>query len=448
MRSPIIAAILSSILPGAGQLYAGKIKRAVTIFLAIASGLVTIIWYNHPGWYIVLGLLWLWNVWDAAKLHDQAPTIIAVFCWLILAYGIGWQATEIDVSSLWENPERAAGVMEPMLRPDFLTERAETLQGWVKFEVPCSANPPKPDVTMNGVHVYMTPDCANINETVTIYGEGFWPNYPITFEWHDSISALTDRWEGVTDDQGNISFTIVLPSRALINAADPTLPSLHRPELNQKRLTGGLRVSDNGTRVIKGIYETLALAFLATVLGAIFALPISFLAAKNLMGANPVTRVIYYFVRTILNIFRSIEALILAIVFVVIVGLGPFPGLLAITIHTIAALGKLYSEVIEGIDTGPIEAIRATGANWVQIVRYAVIPQIVPPFTALTIYRWDINVRSSTIIGFVGGGGIGFYLYQWILMGNYRSVSTSFIAIALVVITLDFFSARLRERIK
>jgi phosphonate transport system permease protein len=166
------------------------------------------------------------------------------------------------------------------------------------------------------------------------------------------------------------------------------------------------------------------------------------------MGANPFTSAIYYIVRTILNFFRSIEALILAIVFVVIVGLGPFPGMLAITIHTIAALGKLYSEVIEGIDSGPIEAVRATGANWAQVVRYAVIPQIVPPFTALTIYRWDINVRSSTIIGFVGGGGIGFYLYQWILLGDYRALSSAFIAIALVVIVLDFFSARLREKIR
>jgi len=117
-------------------------------------------------------------------------------------------------------------------------------------------------------------------------------------------------------------------------------------------------------------------------------------------------------IRTILNIVRSIESLIIAIVFVIIVGLGPFAGVLAIAFHSVAALAKLYSEVIEGIDPGPIEAIRATGANWAQVVRYAVIPQIIPPFTAFTIYRWDINVRSSTIIGFVGGGGIGFYLVQ------------------------------------
>ncbi len=143
------------------------------------------------------------------------------------------------------------------------------------------------------------------------------------------------------------------------------------------------------------------------------------------MGGNPFTFAIYMIVRTLLNIVRSIESLIIAIVFVVIVGLGPFAGVLALAVHSVAALAKLYSEVIEGIDPGPIEAIRATGANWVQVVRYAVIPQIVPPFTAFTIYRWDINVRSATIIGFVGGGGIGFLLIEIIRINEMRAVSAA-----------------------
>ena len=151
--------------------------------------------------------------------------------------------------------------------------------------------------------------------------------------------------------------------------------------------------------------------------------------------------------RTVLNIVRSIEPLIIAIIFVVIVGLGPFAGVIAITLHTIAALGKLYSEVIEGIDPGPLEAIRAVGGNWVQMVRYGVIPQIVPPFASFTLFRWEINVRTSTIIGFVGGGGIGFYLYQWIIKGDFRAVSSSFIAIAIIVIVLDFLSAKIRARV-
>jgi phosphonate transport system permease protein len=199
--------------------------------------------------------------------------------------------------------------------------------------------------------------------------------------------------------------------------------------------------------VLKGALATLAMALLATGLGMILAIPLSFLAAHNLMGGNPITYAVYMVVRTFLNILRSIEPLIMAIVFVVIVGLGPFAGMLAMAIHTIAALGKLYSEVIEGIDQGPIEAVRATGANWLQTVRYAVIPQIVPPFTAFTIYRWDINVRSATVIGLVGGGGIGFLLIELIRVNNMRGVSAVFIAIAVIVIALDYLSAKLRERL-
>jgi phosphonate transport system permease protein len=174
---------------------------------------------------------------------------------------------------------------------------------------------------------------------------------------------------------------------------------------------------------------------------------LSFLAARNLMSANRLTKTIYYGVRTLLNIVRSIEALIIAIIFVNIVGLGPFAGMLAITIHTVAALGKLFSEVVEGIDPGPIEAIHATGASWLQLVRYAVAPQIVVPFTSFTIYRLEINVRTATIVGFVGGGGIGFFLVQWIQLSDYRAVGAALFGIFLVVTAMDFISARIRARL-
>jgi phosphonate transport system permease protein len=193
--------------------------------------------------------------------------------------------------------------------------------------------------------------------------------------------------------------------------------------------------------------QTLAIALIATTLSIFLAIPLGFLAARNLMGANPFTRAIYVIVRTLLNILRSIESLIVAIIFVIIVGLGPFAGALALAVHSVAALSKLYSEVIEGIDPGPIEAARATGANWLQVVRYGVIPQIIPPFASFTIYRWDINVRSSTIIGMVGGGGIGQFLVQWIQLNDLRAVSTTFIAIAVVVMAMDFGSAKLREKL-
>jgi phosphonate ABC transporter permease subunit PhnE len=161
----------------------------------------------------------------------------------------------------------------------------------------------------------------------------------------------------------------------------------------------------------------------------------------------PTGMIIYYTSRMILNTLRSIEPLIMCIVFVVWVGIGPFAGVLALTLHTIASLGKLYSEQVENIAEGPIEAITATGANRLQTIIYAVMPQIVPPYIAFTIYRWDINIRMSTIIGFAGGGGIGFLLQQNLNLLKYRQASVQMIAIAIVVATLDYISAKIRERI-
>jgi phosphonate ABC transporter permease subunit PhnE len=161
----------------------------------------------------------------------------------------------------------------------------------------------------------------------------------------------------------------------------------------------------------------------------------------------PLGMTVYNTSRTILNTLRSIEPLIMGIVFVIWVGVGPFAGVLALTLHSIASLGKLYSEQVENIDAGPIEAIQSTGANRLQTIVYAVVPQIVPPYIAFTMYRWDINVRMSTIIGFVGGGGIGFLLQQQINLLRYKQAGVAVLAIAVVVSVLDFTSAWIREKI-
>ncbi len=223
------------------------------------------------------------------------------------------------------------------------------------------------------------------------------------------------------------------------------IPDSLRPEC---RVFAGLGFSTNGIYIACGMIETVALALLATLLGSALALPLSFMAARNLMTSTAFGVAVYTVVRAALNVVRSIESLILAIVFVKIVGLGPFAGMLAIMLHTAAALGKLYSEIIESIDPGPMEAIRATGANWVQMVRYAVIPQIVPQYLSQTFFRWDINIRASTIIGYVGGGGVGQFLTQWVQIGDFRAVSAAFITIALVVLLMDFLSARIREMVE
>ena len=160
----------------------------------------------------------------------------------------------------------------------------------------------------------------------------------------------------------------------------------------------------------------------------------------------PVGSAIYFIMRTILNAIRSIEPLIYVIVFVVWVGIGPFAGALALALHTIAALAKLYSEQVESILPGPLEAVTATGATRLQMIVYAVVPQIVPPYISFTMYRWDINVRMSTIIGFAGGGGIGFLLQQNIRLLDYRAASVQMLAIAIVVASMDYTSAMIRER--
>ena len=162
--------------------------------------------------------------------------------------------------------------------------------------------------------------------------------------------------------------------------------------------------------------------------------------------ALPVGIVVYYITRGILNTIRSIEPLIMVIVAVVWVGIGPFAGALALGLHTVAALAKLFSEQVENIMPGPLEAVQATGANRLQTIIYAVVPQIIPPYISFTMYRWDINVRMSTIIGFAGGGGIGFLLQQNIRLFAYRDASVQMLAIVIVVASMDYISSTLRER--
>jgi phosphonate ABC transporter permease subunit PhnE len=180
-------------------------------------------------------------------------------------------------------------------------------------------------------------------------------------------------------------------------------------------------------------------------IGAILGLALAFWAAPK--QALPTGLVVYFITRTILNATRSVEPLVMAIVFVIWVGIGPFAGSLALALHTIAALAKLYSEQVEAIMPGPLEAVQATGANRLQTIVYAVVPQIVSPYISFTMYRWDINVRMSTIIGFVGGGGIGFLLQQNINLLDYRAASAQMLAIAVVVALMDYVSSVVRERI-
>ncbi len=193
--------------------------------------------------------------------------------------------------------------------------------------------------------------------------------------------------------------------------------------------------------------ETIYIALLATLISIPITLVISFFTARNLMKGSKITFAVYFVLRLVLNFIRSIEPLIWAIIFSVWVGIGPFAGMIALLVHTIASNAKLYSEAIEGIEQGPVEAITATGANKIQVVWYAVVPQIVLPFLSFTIYRWDINVRMATIIGLVGGGGIGTMLMQYQGLARWHEVGLIVLMIALVVWIMDYISAKIREAI-
>jgi len=193
--------------------------------------------------------------------------------------------------------------------------------------------------------------------------------------------------------------------------------------------------------------DTVYMALMGTVLSLLVTIPLSFLGARNLTSQMPAGKAIYSATRTLFNVLRSVEVLIVAIIMVVIVGIGPFAGVLALAIHGIGALGKLYSEAIESIDPGPVEAVAATGASPLQVVIFGVIPQVVPQFVAFTIYRWDINVRMATVIGLVGGGGIGYWLKQYIDLTQWHQAGTAIWLIAAVVMVMDYASAVVREKI-
>ena len=199
------------------------------------------------------------------------------------------------------------------------------------------------------------------------------------------------------------------------------------------------RVLPGGPR---GAVGTIEIALLGTALAAALAVPLGFLSARNVAPPG-----VYYAVRTALNFFRSIDTLVYALLFVAAVGLGPFPGMLAVVAYTTTSLAKLYSETIEGIEPGPVDAIRATGATRLQVLRFGVLPQVLPLFLSYVLYRFESNVRAATVLGFVGAGGIGLYLQTYLRMIDYPAASTVLLVTVVMVMVVDFASARIRARL-
>jgi phosphonate transport system permease protein len=412
---------------------------------------------------ILIGILYIWIIIDAyqsAKETGAAPLGL-LFLVLVIFFIIGWQIGEINPIALVSDLDEA---LSPLSRVIWPWERAitypeEEVIAVVDIQIPCTDEPPENPLDTPGTpYISSNPTCGllsdqegTIGTELTLNGKYFESGKEVSILWEDPIgNEFRQRQEGeyvtvIPDDDGTFEVKIIMPYRLLPPSATEEF-YIWELKARQVASLGDPEASVELKLAVEKIIETIFIGMMATFFGVLIALPVSFFAARNLMSANRLTLILYYLVRGVLNIVRSIEPLIWAVIALIVVGLGPFAGILALTIHSVAALAKLYSEAIESIDPGPIEAIQATGANWVQTVMFGVVPQIIPPFVSFTIYRWDINIRMSTIIGMVGGGGIGFVLMQWIRLLDYRAAGIAIWFITITVAILDYVSAEIRER--
>jgi len=195
-------------------------------------------------------------------------------------------------------------------------------------------------------------------------------------------------------------------------------------------------------QALHGALQTVQIALVGTSAAAVLAVPLALAAARN-----TAPRWLYYWTRSALNAFRAIDTLVYALFFVAAVGLGPFPGVLAIVVYTATVLAKLFSEAIEAMDPGPVEAVQSVGATWIQVLRWGVLPQLGPEFVSFTLYRFETNIRAAAVLGFVGGGGIGFYIQTYLRLLNYPAASTVLLVLVVMVMLVDFTSSRLRARL-
>jgi len=397
-----LAVFLSLLIPGLGQFLLGRRSRGLLIFLAAAVSTFLIAWslINQKIGIITLGrfetswlwlpliLFWLWNLLDARALSTGKMFSIlpGIFFVALILYVIAWNVTDVKLNRLVERFNDARTVATNLLNPDMIT------------------------LSVNG------------NDQICA--------------WTCMSTYVSDRVAGRTP-------------AGTIRVSDNLLDIIGRMKLlpaSKWQENLGLATPDGKINTFVGgsMIETIAMGLMATIFSTILAIPISFFAAQNIMSRVPGGTVVYYLTRGILNVVRAIDTIVWGLIVIVWVGLGTFAGVIALTIHSVAALAKLFSEEIEHIDTGPIEAVTATGANLVQVIRYAVIPQIIPSFLSYSLLRWDINMRSATVIGFVAGGGIGFFVIETVRMGGYQQYATALWVVAVVIMLVDYISEKWR----
>jgi phosphonate transport system permease protein len=189
--------------------------------------------------------------------------------------------------------------------------------------------------------------------------------------------------------------------------------------------------------------ETLLVAYLGTVVGTACAFLLCFLGSANLIA----TRGVVFGARRVMEICRTVPDVVFALVFVIAFGLGPLPGVLALAIHTAGALGKLFAEVVENIDMRPVEGLGACGGTLPEVIRHAVLPQVLPNFASYALLRFEVNVRGAAVMGFVGAGGIGQELLEAVRKFYYPDISAILVLIMLTVVVIDLLTERLRHRL-
>jgi phosphonate transport system permease protein len=200
-------------------------------------------------------------------------------------------------------------------------------------------------------------------------------------------------------------------------------------------------------QVFEEVVVTIQLAFVGTVIATIISLPLGFMAASNVMPQTAFGKSVVGVTRFILNADRAIDAVIFALFFAGAVGLGPFAGTLALAVHSVGMLGKLFFEAIESVDRGPIEAIESVGASKLSVIRWAVLPQVIPYFVTYFLFRFELNIRSAVVLGVVGAGGIGFLLQSYMKLFQYQRTCTVVLVILILVMGLDVVSSRLRKKL-
>ena len=209
-----------------------------------------------------------------------------------------------------------------------------------------------------------------------------------------------------------------------------------------------------------GAVETFAISIVGSLLAVVIGLPLSIVATRTLLyrgvlyqgrrlgtGERTARMALFAAAKAVLNVLRTVPEIVWAMIFVFMVGLGPFPGVLALGVHTGGVLGKLFGEVLEDVDPAPLEALQATGASRFRVLVYGVLPQALPQFVAYALYRWEVNIRVAAMMGFVGAGGLGQRIHVAISLFHEHELLTLILAIYLIVTLVDALSAYLRARL-